>query len=433
MRWYGNPAGRGPRRSLARCEAGNVAITFAFLLPLVLGAVASAVDYTRAATQRSKMQAAADAAAISSAREFQMALAQPEKIAKIAENYVMAALKEVAVNVNVDPKALTVRVRVEKTVERTIGKALWRDDIQVAADSTARMSNGLPLCLVALDTKAVGTIKLEKNARMTAPNCLVYSNSNSPQGLISVDSAILQAGYICSAGGKVKTRDSNFAPQPMTDCPVIADPLSSRRGPTDFTCNHNGKVVDGLTATLNPGVYCGGLSVTNSAQVTLNPGIYVFRDGPLTVDGGSTFKGANVGLYMKGAGANLMFAQASSISLTAPKDGPLTGILIFDDPSGVAAPEVSGKHVKVGKSPREHSILSDDARTLLGTIYMPQGRLIVDATKPVADRSAYTVMVVQQLDLYEGPNLHLNTDYTGSDIPTPQGLGPYGGKVMLTN
>jgi hypothetical protein len=250
---------------------------------------------------------------------------------------------------------------------------------------------------------------------------------------MSLDNAVLHAGYICSAGGRVKTRDANFSPQPMTDCPVIPDPLSARQGPTDFTCNHNAKVVDGDTATLYPGVYCGGLLVTNGAQVSLSPGIFVFRDGPLVVDGGSSFKGQNVGLYMKGAGANLMFAQASSISLTAPKSGPMTGILIFDDPSGVAAPEASGKHPKVGKSPREHSILSDDARTLLGTIYMPQGRLIVDATSPIADRSAYTVMVVQQLDLYEGPNLYLNTDYAGSDIPTPQGLGPYGGKVMLTH
>jgi hypothetical protein len=104
-----------------------------------------------------------------------------------------------------------------------------------------------------------------------------------------------------------------------------------------------------------------------------------------------------------------------------------------NDPTGAAAPEKSKKHDKPGKSPREHSILSDDARTLLGTIYMPQGRLIVDATKPVADRSAYTVMVVQQFDLYDGPNLILNTDYSASDVPVPQSVGPYGGKVSLTN
>jgi hypothetical protein len=151
------------------------------------------------------------------------------------------------------------------------------------------------------------------------------------------------------------------------------------------------------------------------------------------VDGGASLKGTEVGLYLKGPGSNLLLAQASTISLSAPKSGPLAGILIFDDPTGAPAPEKSNKHDKPSKSPREHSILSDDARTLLGTIYMPQGRLIVDATKPIADRSAYTVMVVQQIDLYDGPNLILNTDYSASDVPVPQSVGPYGGKVSLTN
>ncbi len=159
----------------------------------------------------------------------------------------------------------------------------------------------------------------------------------------------------------------------------------------------------------------------------------MFKDGPLIVDGSASLKGTNVAIYMKGANANLTFATASTIALTAPKTGPLAGILIFDDPSGIAAPERPAKHDKPGKAAREHSILSDDARVLLGTIYMPKGRLIIDATRPVADRSAYTVMVVQQLDLYEGPNLFLNTDYSASDIPVPKGVGPYGAKVILAN
>jgi hypothetical protein len=62
-----------------------------------------------------------------------------------------------------------------------------------------------------------------------------------------------------------------------------------------------------------------------------------------------------------------------------------------------------------------------------------QARLIIDATKAVADKSAYTVLVVQQLDLYDGPNRILNTDYRASDVPIPEGFGPYGGKILLTN
>jgi hypothetical protein len=84
-------------------------------------------------------------------------------------------------------------------------------------------------------------------------------------------------------------------------------------------------------------------------------------------------------------------------------------------------------------APREHKILSDNARMLLGTIYMPHGRLIIDANKPIADKSAYTVLVVQRVDLHAGPNLVLNSDYSATDVPVPPGVGPYGNSVKLTN
>jgi hypothetical protein len=423
-------------RAFWRDRSASTVVVFGLALPAVLGAIAVAVDYSRAAAGKAKLQAVADAAALHSAREFQMAQSKPERIVAIAVEYARSQLPDAKANATANPDGYIVNVVLEKTYELTIGKAVFGGNMHVRVEATAKMTGGLPLCLVGLDPTSADTIKLEKNARLTAPTCLVYSNSSSPKGLVSKDDAVLQAGYICSAGGKVKTKNTNYTPEPMTDCPVIPDPLSARQGPSDFTCSYNGKVVDGDVASLSPGVYCGGLKVTNGAVVTLKPGIFVFRDGPLLVDENAALKGENVGLYLKGAGANLTFETASTIHLTAAKDGPLAGILIFDDPTGVPAPENSSKkvkHDKPGKSPREHSILSDDARVLLGTIYMPKGRLIIDATKPVADRSAYTVLVVQQLDLYDGPNLYLNTDYAASDIPVPKGVGPYGGKTMLTH
>jgi hypothetical protein len=44
--------------------------------------------------------------------------------------------------------------------------------------------------------------------------------------------------------------------------------------------------------------------------------------------------GTQVGIYLTGPGSNLTFATDSTISLSAPKDGPLAGLLIFDDPYG---------------------------------------------------------------------------------------------------
>jgi hypothetical protein len=81
---------------------------------------------------------------------------------------------------------------------------------------------------------------------------------------------------------------------------------------------------------------------------------------------------------------------------------------------------------------REYRIISDDAQTLLGTIYLPSGRLIIDSKRPVAAKSAYTVVIARRIELFEGPNLVLNTNYSGTDIPVPKGVGPVGRTVRLT-
>ncbi len=57
---------------------------------------------------------------------------------------------------------------------------------------------------------------------------------------------------------------------------------------------------------------------------------------------------------------------------------------------------------------------------------------MIDAKKPVADQSAYTVVVAQQVNLYEGPNLYLNANYEGTSVPVPKGVGPIGGRVVLS-
>jgi hypothetical protein len=64
---------------------------------------------------------------------------------------------------------------------------------------------------------------------------------------------------------------------------------------------------------------------------------------------------------------------------------------------------------------------ANDARKLLGTIYLPNGVLYIDANKPIADQSAYTIVVARRVELYSGPNLVLNTDYGGTDVPIPKG------------
>src|ERR1700730_12044324 len=70
--------------------SGTVLMTFSLAAPVIFGAVAAAVDYTSFATERTRLQAAADAAALNAARE--LSSTNPSMIADVAANYAMAML-----------------------------------------------------------------------------------------------------------------------------------------------------------------------------------------------------------------------------------------------------------------------------------------------------------------------------------------------------
>ena len=211
-----------------------------------------------------------------------------------------------------------------------------------------------------------------------------------------------------------------LTPLPATGSTASADPLAYVDPPGDANagCTYPNKVKVNKDTMLSPGVYCGGIKIDGNARVYMRPGVYVMKDGPLNVDSNAELEGEYVGIYLTGDKATFRFASNATIDLSAPKDGPLAGLLFFEDRN---APQL-----------RRHEILSNYAHNLLGTIYLSQGRLVVDADNEIADKSAYTAIVARRIELYAGPNLVLNTDYSATDIPVPDGIVGLGQAVRLT-
>ena len=79
----------------------------------------------------------------------------------------------------------------------------------------------------------------------------------------------------------------------------------------------------------------------------------------------------------------------------------------------------------------KYEVSSDDASVLLGTIYLPYGRFYAGGQKPVAQNSAYKIVVAQQINLSAGPTMVLNSNYGLTDVPVPDGVGPLSNKVQL--
>lgn len=78
-------------------------------------------------------------------------------------------------------------------------------------------------------------------------------------------------------------------------------------------------------------------------------------------------------------------------------------------------------------------ISSDHVDRLLGVIYIPDAKLIVDGRSEVARDSAWTVVVAKSMQLQGTPSLVINANYSGSSVPVPEGVGPRDGGSQLVD
>lgn len=432
-------------------DRGNVALFFALLAPVLIGAAGGAVDFQNLRLQRAALQEAADALATRGAREFLLENATELQVEALVRATAGAQYEESlgAFTLSADAASADKSVTAGLTQAPRRGLflhnlAAFQAPIAVTATAVARGTSNV--CVVALEEQGAGAVRAEASAKLMAAKCSILSNSSSSRGVEASGFSKMKAALICSAGG-AQGGSYNFEPHALTDCPVFDDPLKDRLEPDVGACDHNnlalgsagqlsGLVGHTLTTVvslldgsdeetligydrfdLSPGVYCGGIKIRADADVHLEPGIYIIKDGVLEVDLGGRLFGKSVALYFTGAGAVFNFKPESIVHLTALEDGIMAGMLMMEN-RGRASTET-------------YSILSANARTLLGTIYLANGRLHVNSVMPIADASAYTAIVARYLRMSGSPQLTLNTNYSLTDVPVPEGLGPTGGQVFL--
>lgn len=395
-------------------------------VPVLFGLAALTVDFTNGHRARSGLQQAADGAALAAAAELRLRSTSASTVDAAAlayvENNLPAGVDLRGVNAAILDNRAGVRVRVAASFSSVMGNLFRQEEYVAEVEAVARLSGGTPLCLLSLEENQARALYLEKQARIVAPACALVSNSASARGVIVRDASGIEAASLCSAGG-IDGSESSFDNEPLTDCPAIPDPLAGRPEPSVAGCDHILVTRISGTITLNPGVYCGGIVVLPGATVRLNPGIYVMKDGPLVVADRGSLIGEHVGFYFRGELATMTLAGDTHIDLTAPRDGDMAGFLFFSSRAGLGG----------SLGTRRFRIESDDARTLLGTIYLRDGILEVESNEPIADQSAYTVIVARRVEVSAGPDLVLNADYDSTDIPVPEGVGPREPRAYLSD
>ena len=317
-----------------RDRRGSVLPLIGLAVVPLLAATGAAVDYSRALALRTAMQGSLDSTALRLAVEDVGNVEQAQQI--FGASFAHPEVYGVSVSGKEADDGGTIAVSLTATgsMKTDFMSIMGYDTMALKVQSTASKTRDDSGCVLALSTTASGSVSDGGSADTTLTNCSVFSNSKAADSVAVGGSAVLTARSIGTVGnvslsGNVMTTDGI-----RTSLRAIADPYYDATYPSFSGCTANNLNVNKST-TINPGVYCNGLSVNAGSALTLNPGIYYIDRGSFTVNGGATITGTGVTLvFTSSTGSNWATASINgnaTVDLTAPIAGPTAGIVIFGD------------------------------------------------------------------------------------------------------
>lgn len=392
-------------RRLANDRGGNVITTFALATPVIAILALGGVDLASVSADKQKLQDIADNAALLAAKQLGMAdnngLAERTKAVIASQLGDLSSRLTYTATVTPDTEEGLVQVQLTANRSSFFANMLPPGGWNFTITSNAQQMGTTPLCVLSFGAGKSDIINLKDNAKVLAPGCLVHSNSD-----VKVEgSANLSAGIIQAAG----LASGSISPSPQTDAPAIPDPFAGMSiTPPGGLCSPLDLVAELLPIILAPGVHCGNISAMKTSTITLLPGEHYFQKGNLELKENATLNGDNVVLIF-GKDAKFDFKDSSKINLRGRRQGAYAGFVIATTRDNTNVFEIS----------------SSAARELLGTVYIPNAELLVlgKNKNKIADQSAWTVIVARSMQLKENPDLVINKNYAGANVPVPGGVG----------
>ncbi|MGC8838665.1 MAG: pilus assembly protein TadG-related protein [Anaerolineae bacterium] len=211
---------------------------------------------------------------------------------------------------------------------------------------------------------------------------LMVNSSCSRALYVGGTSRLSASDYVHVTGGYYVGLGAQVTPRPVTGVPPSPDPLAGLPPPDLGTLPiRYGSPWDPETlrithgsATLEPGVYYGGIAIGGDARVTLKPGLYAMAGGGFWVGGAAQVKGEGVCIYngvnpyarrRDEAAGSVVVTNSGVLALTPPKSGPYAGLIVFQDRDNESEMSVSGAGLL-------------DAPD--GTVYLPSALLSVQGS-----------------------------------------------------
>jgi hypothetical protein len=391
---------------------GFVLVTVVVSTVAMLACIGLAIDAGYLQLVKTRMQTAADAAALGGVQERKQngsAHVVDAARADAGLNRFTDGQNSVAVTVN-NPAASgfyasdpsSVEVLISQDVRTLFMGVLGFTSVTVRARSVARQGPGSS-CLYTLDPAASNAFSISGGATL-AVNCGVIVDSSSSSALSASGGAQVTATSINVAGNYQSSGGAVLSPTPSAHVSPESDPLAYLTPPAVGACGPSGwSASGGVTKAITPGVYCGGINISGGSTVTMSAGTYILLGGGLNISGGSKLSGTGVTFYnTSGTGhayGAINISGGTTLQLAAPTTGSLAGILFYQDPT-IASPAPSS--------------VSGGATTVFdGAFYFPTSALSYSG----GSASNYTIIVSRMISFSGGTTL--NSNYASLPLGSP--------------
>jgi Flp pilus assembly protein TadG len=394
-------------RRFRRSRRGSVAIMIALALPVIIGMVALGTEIAFLLFKQRQMQLVADAAALGGATALQSghpAFGTEARGISGFLGFVDGGAAGATVTVN-NPPLTGPQVSNDGAVEVIISQpqtlsmvSLFRSGLfSVGARAVATAGAG-SVCILQLGSGSTG-FSMSNGAVANLTGCGLAVDSTNQAALSLSGGAVLNAQSVSVAGSASINNGAAINPSGVlkTSQPAVSDPYASTAMPSYSGCGGgNGKSYGFGNWTLNPGVYCNGVSFSNAANVTMNPGVYFIDRGNFNVGGGAQLTGTGVTIVLTSSTgsnyANLTIGNGATVTLSAPTSGATAGILFFGDRN---APQGNTSSVGGGVTP-----------TLTGALYFPSQTMIFQ--NGASNPSGCTQLIAGTIQLTGGSKFQNN-------------------------
>jgi Flp pilus assembly protein TadG len=420
-----------------RDEGGAVMMVAGLVMIPIFLAFGVAMDYSTASRLQSRLQAAADVAALSAAKGAGLTQSARNTL---AQNMVKSNLPELTqaydLTINeYDMGSNQYKVVASAQMPTAVMSLGGFSQIDVSVSSTAlatttTQSSGTTgnFCILAVSTSASPGILFNSGVTINASNCNIDIASTNGNGAATFNSNdTFDVKKICVAGSKVTNNDGTISAL-STSCSVPADPFAGNVLPTvsvpstpsgcsganvnlssggistvtavysgsgssstAFYCGANFNVNGATNATvqLQPGVYTGTWnfnSGSGSTTVVFEPGLYIFENVTWNMDAGWIMNGTGGVTFYFADTSYLQINSGVTVDLSAPSSGTYANILMFE------APSLSQSSFAWDGASQSSCGSTTGGYNLNGLVHLPSRNITFNSNVNVTSQSLYLVV-----------------------------------------